>query len=359
MSTPSDLIDSSTRRQVFVERLKAEEARKVERFISRMDEQIRERLTRTDMTAISRANMERMVEGIDRDLADTFTEHRREFRGDAQAFAVDEARFSARELGEVLPDFEPSIPAPSQVRSAALSQPFTAEGPSGGKLLTPFLRDLSRSERDRLESAIRSGFFQGETTDQIVRRVRGTQRQNFRDGVLGTTRRSLRAAVHTSIQHMSSVARTEVMRDNEDVVKGYRLVATLDSRTTTICASVDGREFRAGQGPVPPLHPNCRTTMTYVLDKRFAALQRGRTRPAVGERGAQSIPAKETYYDWLKRQPTGFQDEALGPMRARLLRDGNLSSDRFRRLQLDKNFRPLTLERMRDLEPLAFERAGI
>ncbi|MDF2490951.1 MAG: phage head morphosis protein, partial [Pseudomonas sp.] len=31
----------------------------------------------------------------------------------------------------------------------------------------------------------------------------------------------------------------------------------------------------------------------------------------------------------------------------------------FSELQLDRNFRPLTLEQMKGLEPLAFERAGI
>jgi hypothetical protein len=36
-----------------------------------------------------------------------------------------------------------------------------------------------------------------------------------------------------------------------------------------------------------------------------------------------------------------------------------LTAERFASLQLDKNFKPLTLDQMKGLEPLAFERAGI
>ena len=66
-----------------------------------------------------------------------------------------------------------------------------------------------------------------------------------------------------------------------------------------------------------------------------------------------------SYYDWLKQQPAAFQDKAIGPVRAKLFREGGLSIERFSELQLDRNFSPLTLVQMKALEPLAFERAGI
>ena len=46
-------------------------------------------------------------------------------------------------------------------------------------------------------------------------------------------------------------------------------------------------------------------------------------------------------------------------MRAKLFREGGLTVERFAELQLDRNFAPLTLARMKVLEPLAFEQAGI
>ena len=46
-------------------------------------------------------------------------------------------------------------------------------------------------------------------------------------------------------------------------------------------------------------------------------------------------------------------------MRGKLSREGGLTAERFAALQLDKNFKPLTLDQLKELEPLAFDRAGI
>jgi hypothetical protein len=66
-----------------------------------------------------------------------------------------------------------------------------------------------------------------------------------------------------------------------------------------------------------------------------------------------------SYYDWLKEQPASFQDQAIGPVRAKLLRDGGLSASRFAELSVDKYFAPLTLPEMQALDPVAFKRAGL
>jgi hypothetical protein len=85
----------------------------------------------------------------------------------------------------------------------------------------------------------------------------------------------------------------------------------------------------------------------------------GATRASIGDSGPQQVRADQSYYEWLKQQPAAFQDKAIGPVRAKLFREGGLSIERFSELQLDRNFAPLTLAQMRALEPLAFERAGV
>jgi len=50
---------------------------------------------------------------------------------------------------------------------------------------------------------------------------------------------------------------------------------------------------------------------------------------------------------------------SLGPVRGKLFRDGGLTAERFAALQLDKNFKPLALDQLKELEPLAFERARL
>ena len=356
---PSEAINIATRHAVFLERLKTHEANKVAALLEDVAAEIRDRLSRVDITDIGRANMERLIAGVEKMLGERFTDYRKATREQLLAIAVDEARFGAREIGAVATNYEPAIPAAAQVRSAALSQPLAVQGPAGGKLLTPFLQRFQSNEIDRITSAMRIGFTQGDTTTQLTQRLLGTRGQQFRDGQLAITERSARAVVRTAISHMSSVAKMEVGKENADIVRGIRIVATLDSRTSTTCQSMDGREYPMDKAPLPPYHPNCRTAYTYALDKRFDVLDRGATRASRGADGGEQVPSRETYYSWLKDQPAAFQDEAIGPQRAKLLREGGLSADRFSRLQLDKNFQPLTLERMRELEPLAFDRSGL
>jgi hypothetical protein len=91
------------------------------------------------------------------------------------------------------------------------------------------------------------------------------------------------------------------------------------------------------------------------LDSRFDFLDEGATRSSA----TGYVDGDLSYYDWLKTQPTAFQDSAIGPTRGKLLRSGGLTAEEFARLNLGRNFEPLTLEAMRKLEPAAFERAGV
>ena len=138
-------------------------------------------------------------------------------------------------------------------------------------------------------------------------------------------------------------------------MQSYKFVATLDSRTTTTCRSLDGKTFKLGQGPTPPVHINCRSTTVAVPAKQFQFLSEGRTRASK----SGPVKANVTYYDWLKKQPKKFQEDALGKTRAKLFRDGGISAKRFGELQLDRNFQPLTLDELMKKEPIIFARAGV
>jgi SPP1 gp7 family putative phage head morphogenesis protein len=56
------------------------------------------------------------------------------------------------------------------------------------------------------------------------------------------------ALVRTSINQVANSASQQVYEANQDITKKYRYVATLDSRTSSICAALDGREFEYGKG---------------------------------------------------------------------------------------------------------------
>lgn len=353
---PTPLIESSTRHSVYLERLKSGEVNRFAAFLGQMDKKIRDRLTHDDLTEFSRNRLERLLRQIDKDLAAIFADHYDELKGNLIDLAEYEAGFEARSIANALTEdvpFETVIPAVEQVRSAVFSAPLSVKGPDGGSLLEPFLKNWSAGERRRITGAIRQGFYEGQTNAEIIRSIRGTKAKNFEDGILGMTARSAEATVRTGVAHAAQTARMETMQANADILKGYRWVATLDSRTSDQCRSLDGEIFPLDKGPRPPLHIRCRSSMAPELIDKFQALTKGATRASKDG----PVDAKETYYSWLKRQPAEFISDTIGPERANLLMNGGLSAEQFAKLQLGRNFKPLTLAEMREREPLAFARA--
>jgi len=254
--------------------------------------------------------------------------------------------------------FDSVVPSARQVTAAIFSSPLGVHGADGGKLLTPFIQDWAKSDVNFITNAVRQGAYEGQTNAQIVRVIRGTVANNLRDGKLAVVSRHAEAITRTAVQHVASVARMETWQANDDIVVGYRWLSTLDSRTSTICRSLDQRMYQFGKGPLPPAHINCRSTTLAELSDEFSQVSGG-TRaardPVTGK--TVSAPANESYYSWLKKQPMEFQDSIIGPTRGQLLRNGGLSAERFASLQLDRNFQPLTLVEMQRLEPLAFNKA--
>ena len=54
-----------------------------------------------------------------------------------------------------------------------------------------------------------------------------------------------------------------------------------------------------------------------------------------------TVPEKQTYSQWLTNQSTEFQDDVLGPSRAKLFKSGKVKIDKF-----ISNGRRLTLEEL-------------
>jgi SPP1 gp7 family putative phage head morphogenesis protein len=274
-----------------------------------------------------------------------------------------------------------SVPAET-LRGVVTRSPF------GGDILRNWFRKLEAADRNRMREAIQQGLVQGETVEQITRRVR--------DSVFAGSRRDATAVVRTAINHTSNIARDELWKANADLITGLRWTATLDGRTTAICRSRDGRIFPVDSGPRPPAHFNCRSVMVAVVDgaeavgsrpfvrddrtgekrqKDFRKEARSQLRSELG-RGATSdeirtranrlrksfykdnvgqVPAATTYQEWLKRQPAKFQDEILGRTKGALFRRGGLTLDRF----VDRQGAELNLKELYARDPKAFRKAGV
>lgn len=353
-STPSQLIQQATRHAAHLERLKAGDMNEIRRILREAQERLLGRLARNDITSWTRKRAEQQLAAFSDMLRESYTtgvipalnRHIREL-------AEYEAGFEVRSLDNVALRHQFTLPSADQVLTAVRTNPLTMAGPGGGLLLADFIDDFTASNIKRTVGAIRSGFAQGQTTPQVIARLRTLE--------LPLEERGIRTMARTALQHVATQTREEVWRRNADIIKRVRIVATLDDVTSQQCQALDGQVFPIDEGPRPPFHLNCRTTVVAVLDDRFAVLSEGATRSARDPETGKviSAPAKQTYYGWLKTQPSDVQDSIIGPTRGKLLRDGGLSSQRFAELNLGKQFEPLSIEQMRQLDPVAFSRAGL
>lgn len=87
--------------------------------------------------------------------------------------------------------------------------------------------------------------------------------------------------------------------------KKYQFIATLDSRTSGVCRDHDKIVFDVDKAQagfnLPPLHPNCRSTITAYLGKEYEA----DTRIARNENGVSEYVENIDYNEWLKRSENG------------------------------------------------------
>jgi SPP1 gp7 family putative phage head morphogenesis protein len=263
--------------------------------------------------------------------------------------------------------------------------------PFEGRVLKEWADDLKRADLARIEQSLKIGLVQGESANQIARRVIGTKKVLGRDGVTQITRHQMAAIVRTAVIHVSNQAKREFYKENSDLFDEELYVATLDSRTTPVCRAEDGKKYPIGEGPIPPLHIGCRSLrvallngtalgtrpvreftnkqllrefsqgrgikiatkrskLPYGMKGQFDDFARKRVRELTG-----TIDAKVTYQDWLGRQSIQFQNDVLGTTRARLFRKGDVTLDRFVNRQGDQ----IPLSNLAVLNKKAFTDAGL
>jgi SPP1 gp7 family putative phage head morphogenesis protein len=241
-------------------------------------------------------------------------------------------------------DLFAAVQGAPQTFSLTAAQGATITLPNG-EVVTKAFRGIAVDQAERFSQVVRQGLLTGEPTPAIAKRLIGSLERSDERLVFGeaaTTREQLRAAgilrdrrlgikriissggeltsmadnqiitlVRTSINQVANTASQQVYEANQDITKKYRYVATLDTRTSSICRALDGKEFEYGKGPTPPQHFNCRSTTVPVID--YEGL--GFTPPPPAKRASTGgqVPADQTYGQWLAKQPSDVKAEALGP----------------------------------------------
>lgn len=222
-----------------------------------------------------------------------------------------------------------------QVYAAALARPFQ------GRLLRDWATNLEQSRMGLIRNTIRAGYVEGQTTSEIIQRIRGTRALRYKDGILNRGRAELASMVQTALSHTAQTARQQMTDANADLVKATQWVSTLDNHTTPMCRIRDGLEYTPdthkpighhipwGDGP-GRLHFNCRSMSVPVL-KSWRELGIPMDELPAGTRASMDgqVPASQTYAEWFAKQSAARQHEIMGPVRAKLYRAGKVKFDQF------------------------------
>lgn len=120
-----------------------------------------------------------------------------------------------------------------------------------------------------------------------------------------------RRLVRTESAYISGQA--QAAADEEAGLDKYRILATLDLRTSDICREMDGQVFAYKDMEVgvnyPPFHPYCRTTvLSEIDDQDLSQLKRRSRDPATGE--VKTFPGDITYQKWYEKE-VAHNPEAL------------------------------------------------
>jgi SPP1 gp7 family putative phage head morphogenesis protein len=332
------LLDAAILQSIRTVRFQNSESKKIIKKLFESDRELRLLLNSEDLTGFT-TQRGRVLRRKVRDLLRSF--HGEELKP-AIISAVDgiaivssnaEAAAITQAVAAVL---NVTTPNTDLIRQAVRRRPFN------GGILSSWLTQLERNDVDRIWRRILQGMTDGETTEAIVQGVLGTRSLAYRDGIRHVTRSGTALLTRTAINHATNAGRHLLWEQNADILKGYKWVSTLDSRTSDICRFRDGMIWKISRGPLPPAHPDCRST-TVPIVKSWQQLGIPSHELNVGTRSALNgvVPANVTYNEWLVTQSDIVIREALGPARFKLWKAGDVDigdfiNDKGIRLTLDE-----------------------
>lgn len=346
MSANQDLLDAQISHSIRVEFLKNGIVRRMLSLLEQSDAELtarlRDALENLTGTAFSIERIERQLASIYEINRTLYGELQTALNAELSEFAEYEAEWQQRTLDRVTPAIV-SIEriGVAQVYAAAVARPFQ------GRLLSEWYQTVEESARVKIRDAVRLGVIQNETTDQIVRRIRGTRANAYRDGLLAISRRDAQSVVLTAVAHTQDVAREAVYQANSDIIKFEVWNATLDTRVCPQCAELDGKQFKLGAGPRPPIHFRDRCVRVPVLKSwRELGLDIDELPPSTRASMDGQVPEDTTFSAWLKKQSASRQDEVLGKERGRIYRETGAPLERF----INREGKFYTLDELKKME---------
>lgn len=167
-----------------------------------------------------------------------------------------------------------------------LAKPWTTDGKN-------FSEKIWGKDRTNLLHQLNTTLTQG-----IIRGVGHQQIINEMTKVLNTSKSAVSRLVMTESTFFSSASRLDGYKQLK--IKKFKYLATLDSRTSSICIDMDGKIFNLEDYQIginaPPLHPWCRSTTVPYFDDEFTKESQRSARDE--NNNTYFVPSNMTYKQW-------------------------------------------------------------
>ena len=379
MSFSDSLFGQMTGHNVDLLRFDAEVRRRIRGQLIQMQNELLIAMGGVDFSNVARqTRLQSLFDQIDKILKSNYRGMRTILAKDMRELAAMEQQFAVSGMNDLFK---------VDIMSAALTPEKLSILAKEADILGAPAREWWGRQGGRMQRAfqdnMRQGFLLGESTGDLVRRVRGTstgKRQIieladgstksvhvFEGGIMQVSTREAEALARTAVQSVANQVRFETYRANKDVISSLQAQVTLDSRTSDICQShgsipdewnIETLEPIGGSnswtGP-PPWHWQCRSSLLPITKSWEELQSQGeggtrkqrriartldnnapkRLRSSMNGQVAQGI----SFDKWLKRQPKRIQLDLLGPTKRKLWLKGKLSLSQM----LDQTGRPLSL----------------
>lgn len=290
------LFDALQRNQVFLEELKED------RYLNHIDPTLRKlaavirkqlaELSETAFEDMTRAQYRRFIREFVEELRDAFAE----FKTAQEAFInefTDASNQMAKEIFEAT--FEEKINTVA-TRARTQAADIAPLGVRGSEVTDKFIDDTI----DGIKKRTLRAYVDKEKVSALKTELVGTKANRYRDGFMMTAKRWFGANNSTHMQAISSettMAYSESRNVKDQFDNYYIWKSVLDERTSKICRSRSNNIYEIGNGPLPPAHPNCRSTVMPLL---------------VGIKAATAKNFPSNWLSWISDQPEPVLEKILG-----------------------------------------------
>ena len=329
----------------YVEKYKTYESNKMLKILEAADDALTAELAKNKGTISTERRLQKQLEAIkalEEGYSRVFYD---ELTGDLKAFAGQEGGWYVKQLRDLTEPYvalDFTLPSAAQIYAAAetsfiiMNQGVTLD-------LESMISSVFGNRSMIIEQSLRQGFVLGKTNQELVKELMGYEEAGaFFDGNMKRARTSMERIVRDSMSHMASTARDEVYSRNDDIVKGYMVCATLDTRTSALCVTLDHKCWYYDKDNIPsgasllpyemkpPFHYSCRSCTVPSL-KSWRELGININEAPEGTRSALDgyVPQSTTYSEWFDKAGEKVQMDVLGPARYKQYKEGGMKITEF------------------------------